>query len=109
MTTWQILVASAAGLAVVAAQALSQPDDDKHQPDRGVFHGLKVGQFVMVEDLGTVFEIRTLDAKLPTGMTLIEIGEDYLTVQDVSAVKEMRIPIYAIKAVVHVRTKPKGK
>jgi hypothetical protein len=35
------------------------------------------------------------------------VGEDYIVLQDVAEVTEVRIPIQAIRAVVHVKTKAK--
>jgi hypothetical protein len=71
-----------------------------------MFSTLKVGQPVALKDRGHSFEIRVMDGDTGTH-TVIEIGDDYIVLRDVAEVEECRIPIYAIRAVVHFKTKPK--
>jgi hypothetical protein len=66
---------------------------------------LKVGQSVALQDHGGSYEIRLMDVDVPLGHSVVEVGQDYIVLTDIAEVTETRIPIYAIKAVVPVKTK----
>lgn len=73
----------------------------------GVFAPLKVGQAVALQDHGGSFEIRLLDVDVPMSHTVVEVGQDYVVLKDIADVAETRIPIFAVKAVVLLKTKLK--
>ena len=68
---------------------------------KGVLAGLRVGQPVALKDLGTAYEVRVTDDKLPTEEVVAEVGDDYLVVKSVAGI-ETRIPLSSLKAVVVV-------
>jgi hypothetical protein len=72
---------------------------------QGVFAPLKVGQSVALQDHGGSYEIRLMDVDVQMSHTVVEIGQDYVVLKDITEVAETRIPIYAIKAVVLLKTK----
>jgi hypothetical protein len=76
------------------------------EPERlkGVLAGLKSGQPVALKDLGTVYEVRVMDDKIPTGEEVGEVGVDHLVVKSVAGI-ETRIPVTSIKAVIRVPTR----
>jgi hypothetical protein len=78
----------------------------KPQP-QGVLAPLKVGQPVALQDQGGSYEIRLTDVDVPMGHIVVDVGQDYVVLKDVAEVSETRIPIFAIKAVVLVKTKLK--
>ncbi len=69
----------------------------------GVFSGLKVGQHVKMTDHGTVFTISYFESEIEFPHKVVEIGENYIVVRDVVGIKEIRIPVYAVKSVVKVK------
>lgn len=74
----------------------------QEQARKGFLSVLKEGQSVSVKELGGRFEITVLkDVKL--GHKVIEVGSDYVVVEDAAGVTETRIPVYSIKAVVRLK------
>lgn len=71
------------------------PKDDRA---KGVLGVLARGQKVAIKDHGNVYEISIL-AGVDLGHTISEVGPDYLVVQDIAGVTDLRIPLYSIKAV----------
>ncbi len=104
MTRWTMML-GVAGLAAVLtfSSSASQP---QAAPKKTVFSTLKVGQPVALKEKGHLFEITVMDGDTGTH-TVVEIDNDYLVLQDVAEVTELRVPVYAIRAVVHIKTKPK--
>ena len=80
---------------------------DEIKKPKGVFSSLKVGQSVTLKDEGTGFTLSFFDEELPLAHKVVEFGVDYVVVRDVVGVKESVIPVYAVKAIVKVRTKGK--
>jgi hypothetical protein len=46
-----------------------------------------------------------MDVDVPMSHTVVEVGQDYVVMKDIAEVTETRIPIYAIKAVMLLKTK----
>ena len=63
---------------------------------------LKEGQSVSVKEVGGRFEI-TLMKDVKLGQKVIEVGSDYLVVEDAAGVTETRIPVYSIKSIVKLK------
>jgi hypothetical protein len=74
-------------------------------PKRTVFSSLKVGQQVGLKDNGTAFEISFLSEEIPQGYTVIEIGDDFVVLEDLAKVTQTTIPVYSLKAIVRLKTK----
>lgn len=100
---WRWLIAGAA-LLLAASVAASRPED---APDRGLFASLKIGQPVALKDVGESYVISTMEEPLPMTHEVVEVSDDYIVLKDVAGLSETRIPIYAVKAVVHLKTRPR--
>jgi hypothetical protein len=74
-------------------------------PKKTVFSGLKVGQQVGLKDNGTTFEINFLTEEIPQGQTVIEVGDDFVVLEDLAKVTQTTIPVYSLKAIVRLKTK----
>ena len=57
------------------------------------------------KDEGTAYSISFLEPDVPLGHTVIEIAEDFVVVRDIAGVKDVVVPVFAVKAVEKVRTK----
>lgn len=71
------------------------------QEGRGVLAGLKVGQPVTLQDVGSAYVVRVTGMGVPTGEEVAELGEGYLVLKTQAGV-ETRVPVTSIKAVVRV-------
>lgn len=89
---------------LVAVGATSWTGAIEPQRGTGVLAGLRVGQPVALQDVGTAYEVRVLDEPFPTGEEIVEVGVDYLVVKSLAGV-ETRIPVTSIKAVIRVLTR----
>lgn len=78
---------------------------DETKKSKGVFSGLKVGQSVSLKDEGRAFTITFFEPELQQSHTVIEVGNDYVVVRDIAEISETVVPVYAVKAIVKVRTK----
>lgn len=105
MTKSWIAAATVAVLLTMALGATSKSDNDA-KSRRGVFATLRVGQAVNLKDAGAGYEISTFDTDVPQGHTVLEVENDYVVLRDIAKVTEIRIPIYAVKSVSLIRTKP---
>lgn len=72
-----------------------------------IFSTLRVSQSVTLKDKGSAWEIGTTDEETALTHRVAEIGEDYIVLRDEAGSVESRIPLTAVRAVVHVRTKGK--
>jgi len=72
------------------------------QPRRGFLSVLKEGQGVQLKEVAGRYEI-TVMKDLPFGHRVIEVGADYVVVEDSVGVTETRIPIYSIKSIVKLK------
>lgn len=91
-------------LAVTAAVLLTIPTTSHGQdkPRKGFLAVLKEGQTVMLKENAGKFEI-TLMKNFPVGHKIIEVGADYVVVEDAAGVSETRIPVTSIKAIVKLK------
>jgi len=76
-------------------------------PKKSIFSTLKIGQAVTLKEKGLLWEIHTMDNENVLTHKVIEIGDDYIVLLDDPGSVETRIPIYAVRALVHVRLKVK--
>ncbi len=74
-------------------------------PKKTVFSSLKVGQSVGLKDQGAAFEISVLSEEVPQGHTVIEIGDDFIVLEDVAGVTQTTIPVFSLKAIVRLDVK----
>ena len=78
-------------------------------PKEGVLSVLKPGMPISLSDKDGGYEIGIF-TKGPEllGYKVVEIAADYLVLEDISGIKELRIPVYSIKSVVTMKI-PAGK
>lgn len=76
--------------------------EGQEKPRRGFLAVLKEGQSVVVKEVGGRFEI-TMMKDVKVGQKVVEVGNDYIVVEDIAGVTETRIPIYSIKSVVRLK------
>jgi hypothetical protein len=73
----------------------------------GLFAPLEVGQKVGLKERAGGYEIGVVPG-VPLGHKVLEVGVDYVVLEDFAGVTETRIPVYAVRAVVVTRL-PKEK
>lgn len=99
----KIVAISAVCLVLFAASGLAPG------PKEGVLSVLKPGMPISLTDKDGGYEIGIFtNGPDMLGHKVLEIGVDYLELVDVSGIKELRIPIYAIKSLVTTKL-PAGK
>jgi cell shape-determining protein MreC len=96
------VLAAALVVAVLLSTANSQPTPTAR---RTIFSTLKVGQAVTLKDKGGLYEIGTVDDAARLTHKIVEIGDDYIAVQDEVGVTDTRIPLTAVRAVISVKIK----
>lgn len=65
---------------------------------------LKEGQSVTLKQDAGRYEITTVEGVAAVqGHKVMEIGNDYIVVQDIAGVTESRIPLFSIKAIVRLK------
>ena len=87
---------------VVAVLALSfvAAHPDQKEPQTSLLSSLQKGQTIVLKDLGTTFEIIVFpNGPVPLGFEVTEIGTDFVAVKDVTGTREVRSPVYSIRAI----------
>ena len=71
----------------------------------GVLSTLKVGKAVNLKDDGQRYLITVIDGEmnLPQSHKVLEVGTDFIVLEDFTGFNETRIPLTSIKAVVHFK------
>jgi hypothetical protein len=86
-------------LVVLGTVSVFGQSPDKSQ--KGFLAGLKEGQSIMLKEIAGRFEISSFDdGQAIISHKVIEVGTDYLTVEDFGGLFVTRIPVFSIKAVV---------
>lgn len=91
-------------VALVVSSGASQPPP---APRKSILSSLKVGQPVTLKEKGPGWEIGTTDEAGPLTHKVAEVHDDFIVLKDEAGAVESRIPVTAVRAVVHVRTKGK--
>jgi len=74
------------------------------KPRPGFLSALKESQSITLKEVAGTYQISIFEnGPAVLGHKVIEIGTDYLTVEDLAGVTETRIPIYSIKSIVRLR------
>lgn len=73
-------------------------------PERTAFADLKVGGTVGLKDLGDSYQLTVWSEDLPQSHKVVEIGQDFVVLQDVAEVTKITIPMYSIKSVIRLQT-----
>lgn len=102
--------AVAAGVLAAVVVAFTVSTETSQPPSaakKTVFSSLKVGQSVTLKEKGPLWEVGTTDDEAPLTHKVAEIDDGYIVLRDEAGAVETRIPVTAVRAVVHVRTKRK--
>jgi hypothetical protein len=71
---------------------------------RGALSILQPGQPITIKEANSRYEISIFDnGPELLGHKVVEVGTDYLVVQDVAGISETRIPIFSVKSVVTLK------
>ena len=103
MTRQRIVIAVVA----VAALAVAVAAAPKAEPKKGLFAPLEVGHQVGLKEGAGGYTISVMPG-IPLGQKVVEIGSDYVVLEDPTGTTQTRIPITAVRAVVVTRL-PKDK
>jgi len=98
MRNWTWPLAAIVLIALSPSFAVEAPKKPK-----GIFLSLKVGQPVNLKDHGSAFSISFLDEGLPLTHKVIEVGNDYVVVEDIAGVMDTLVPVYSLKGIVKTR------
>jgi len=90
---------------VLVVFAVAVGADEVKKPS-GVFSKLKLGQSVTLKQEGSSFTVSFFDDDtVPLTHKVIEIGDDFIVVEDVAATRETTVPIYALRSIEKLKTK----
>ena len=87
----------------IISPARSQPQTPSKTT---ILSSLQPGQSVTVADKGSSVVISTIEGVESGTHTVIEIGDDFIGLRDASKITESRVPVHAIRAIVHIKAKP---
>jgi len=102
MTKWRTAVVAAAAVAVAAAAwgAAARP---AAQGAKGILAPLTVGRNVALKSAGSAYELTTFSRPTPAGpYRVIEVADDYVVLQDLGGLHDVRIPVFAVKSITNV-------
>ena len=93
-----------AAVALVVFLAMAVAADRPVQSKSRFLHGLSKGQSVLLKDLGTNYEINVMpDDGAKLGQEVVEIGDDYVVIRDITGYRETRVPVHSIKSIVKMK------
>ena len=80
-------------------------------PSQGVFAELRAGQAVRLEQLAGRWRIDVLkmDKPLELSHTVIEVGSNFIVLEDITGLQQVHVPLTAVLAVVTTRLQPLGQ
>ena len=87
------------GLVVLGASLAFSQRSGERRSGEGVLGVLYKGQAVSIKESSGGYEIGVMPKVDMLGYKVVAVGIDYLVVQDIAGVTELRIPIYSIRAV----------
>ena len=76
------------------------------QQRREFLAALKPKQSVLIKETAGRFTITTMDDDVPDTLShkVVEVGTDFLTVEDIAGIHQTRIPVYAISSIVRLKS-----
>ena len=98
------LILAAVASIILAVGVAAAP---KAEPKKGLFAPLEVGQQVGLKEAAGGYTIRVMPG-VPLGQKVVEVGSDYVLLEDPTGTTQTRIPVTAVRAVV-VTKLPKDK
>lgn len=96
-----VLVVAVLMVVMIVSSAMSNPGASAS--GRGVLSVLRVGQTVVIKDIGDKFEIEISARKLVSNYKVVEVGRDYLVLSNKPKLLELRIPLSSVKRVMHLK------
>ena len=97
MNTMRLLAVAVALLLTIPATSHGQ-----EKPRKGFLTILKEGQTVALKESAGKYEL-TLMKNIPLGHKVIEVGSDYVVVEDAAGVTETRIHVTSIKSIIKLK------
>ena len=89
--------------AFLAIACLSPVANGQEKGRKGFLSVLKEGQAVVLKEAAGRYEITLMEG----GHKVIEVGPDYVVVEDIAGVTETRIPIFSIKSIARIKVNRK--
>ena len=89
--------------ATLALACLSPAANGQEKGRKGFLSVLKEGQAVVVKEVSGRYEITLMEG----GHKVIEVGPDYVVVEDLAGVIDTRIPVYSIKSITRIKVNRK--
>ena len=99
-----VIIVSLCALLAITSTVVSQP---RPAATGNIFSTLAVGQVVTINDKGALIQISTIEGADAGTHKIVDLAGDYVVMEDIARVSEMRVPLHAIKAILHVRAKAK--
>lgn len=90
-------------LVVVLSPLYAQ--EGKGPKPTGVLSSLKVGQPISLKENTDSYQLTIIegDLHIPQSHKIVEVGADWIVIEDVTGLNEVRIPLTSFKAVVHFK------
>ena len=85
--------------ATLALACLSPAANGQEKGRKGFLSILKEGQAVVLKEAAGRYEITLMEG----GHKVIEVGPDYVVVEDIAGVTEIRISVYSIKSIARIK------
>lgn len=85
--------------AALVLACLSPEASGQEKGRKGFLSVLKEGQAVVLKEAAGRYELTVMEG----GHKVIEIGPDYVVVEDLAGVTETRIPVYSIKSITRIK------
>jgi len=85
--------------ATLALACLSQVASGQEKGRKSFLSVLREGQGVVLKEAAGRYEITLMDG----GHKVIEVGPDYVVVEDLAGVTETRISVYSIKSITRIK------
>ena len=97
----RITISLAVAAIIILGTSIAYSQRGQERGGEGVMDVLSKGQAVNLTDAGGRYEITVLpNGPEMLGYSVHEVGRDYVVLEDIAHVRETRIPIYSVKAVV---------
>ncbi len=96
----QIVVFLAAVAAIILGTSIAFSQRGPERGREGVLSVLTKGQAVSISEVAGRYEISIFsNGPNMLGYNVVEAGQDYVILEDIAHVRELRIPIYSVRAV----------
>lgn len=102
MRNWIWALAALMVIALSSSFAVEAP-----KKSRGIFSSLKVGQNVSLKEDGSAYSISYFDTDLLQTHKIVAVADDFVVIRDINDLIETTVPVYAVKSIARINTKPK--